>query len=212
MEPKPIRNSDHPTPRARGVTLLEAVFAVVLLGMVAATLAGAFGAIRGGIERQRQMRGAAELANRLIIIQADDERMMPAAGVPVSYGEQQYRWSMRISPVRVTLSEAGEQAADENQQGGARFDQRLRNVTVDVWLAEDSGGAFDNAAGVPSASFSRIVDPLSPGNYDSFQRRVERPGGLEEIFSDVLSLSGSEGGEAGGRTIGGNQRRSDGER
>lgn len=191
-----------------GVTFLEAVFATLLLGMIAATLSGVSAALRRGDERERQMLGAAEMASRLIIIQNDDPTMMPQPGLPVWYGPEGssegffYRWSLNERAVRVALSEAGQEVA-ASRTSGSDFSKRVKVITVNVWLSEDSGGAFAPADGIPRATVSRLIDTLGFHNPDRDNRALQQENGLEDIMQRLLEASGtSEGGVSEGISIG----------
>ncbi|MEM7623374.1 MAG: hypothetical protein AAF235_09240, partial [Planctomycetota bacterium] len=177
---------------------------VMLLALVATTMVGVTSALRANTERQRQILGAAEMANRLMVIRADDEELMPSPNLPVAYGDEMYRWQITIRPVGVRISEAGREAAAETTET-ISFAQRLEAVEVTVWLSEESGGSIEPLPGIPRATLARIVDPLAFDNFDRDQRALESPDGLRRITQTMLELTTGTGATEA-VTIGGDQQ------
>jgi type II secretory pathway pseudopilin PulG len=172
-------------PARRGVTLLETVLGVVLLGMVAATLASTAGAMQRQAERDRQRLGAAELANRLLLQQIDDEENLPSQLLPVAYDGLFYRWRLDVRRCGLELSRAGQEDARANAGNGFDIRKRLRVATVTVWLAEESGGSTTDTTAVPRAVLARVFDPIAFRNADSTERKYGDDIGrmMEELFT-----------------------------
>ena len=188
----------HPKRAARGVTLIETVLGVILLGMVAATLAGTTGALRGQGERDRQRLAAAELANRIVLQHVDDEENLPSELLPIAYDGMLFRWRSVKRPVDVELSDAGRNQRSEGGAGGFDFRRRLRVVTVSVWLDEQSGGSIRDDGTAPRAELTRMIDPIAFRNADSVDRRFgNNPERMMEELLDLTSGSGPETQERG---------------
>ncbi len=176
----------------RGTTLVEAVLATVLLGMVAATLASAVSFMSASQRRIQQRLGAAELANRLMLQYIDDQDAMPSKSLPIEYDTDLYRWAMDVDPVEFTMAEPPAEIDPNSVGSGVHFD-RIRLVSIRVWLSEDSGGARGFSTSLPNAQLTRLIDPLAFSNPDSLQTMLETPGGIERLFNRLLQLNGSGG-------------------
>lgn len=145
---------------------------MALLGMVTAVIVTALNSVVAGQTSGQKRLGAAEVANRLLIQYLDDESSMPSRTAPVGYGPDFYRWRMTETPIVLEPARTDERAARTRTP---RSFQSLKNVTVEVWLAEQSGGSFEPDSGTPSVMLSRIVDPLAFRNMDSFERLRRDP-------------------------------------
>ncbi len=183
-------NPNRPTSR-RGATLIEAVLATVLLGMVAATLASAVSFMNSSQRRMQQRLGAAELANRLMLQYIDDQDAMPSPTLPIEYDIHKYRWTMDVDPVEFTMAEPSVEDDTNSIGSGINF-ERIRLVSIKVWLAEDSGGARGFSTTIPNSQLTRLIDPLAFSNPDSLQTMLDTPGGMERLFERLLQLE--EGG------------------
>jgi Tfp pilus assembly protein PilV len=145
-----------PVRSRRGVTFLEVVLSVVLLSMVTGAVLSAINGVVAQQSRQMHRLGAAELANRLMLQYIDDKESMPQRGLPVGYGRDLYRWELSEEPVTLTHAKA-EVAARGNPNVSLN---RLRRISISVWLAEESGGTYQNDGITPSFRLSRVVDPV----------------------------------------------------
>jgi prepilin-type N-terminal cleavage/methylation domain-containing protein len=179
----------------RGLTLLECVLASALLGMVAAGFLGMISAIWGWQGRQQQTLGAAELANRLILTYLDDSTEMPSQFLPLEYGPYRYRWKMKEEGVKVRdpedlPPEVAQKRAEKSQRSGL---DRIKFVSVHVWLSEETGGAMEPEAGTPQATLERLVDPLAFRNPDSIKKKFMHPEKLSEMLGDIAR--GEQGGD-----------------
>lgn len=171
----------------RGTTLLEAVLATVLLGMVAATLASAVAFMTASQRRSQQRLGAAELANRLMLQYIDDQDAMPSSALPIEYDIDLYRWMIEVSPVEFTMTEPAVEQETSSVGSGINF-QRIRLVSIKVWLGEDSGGGRGFSTQHPNAQLTRLIDPLALSNPDSLQTMLDTPGGMERLFERLIQL------------------------
>lgn len=147
---------------ARGVSLLEIVFATVVLALTVATIASGVNAISNQQGRSRQLLTCAEIANRLIIQYLDDRNALPSEDLTLPYGNEFYRYRKSVTKVQSTLDETVEQNLEsyENRQSGASPD-RIKKVVITVWLSERSGGSRFPDMGAPQETLVRVVDPYA---------------------------------------------------
>ncbi|MBL4809244.1 MAG: type II secretion system protein [Phycisphaerales bacterium] len=176
----------------RGATLIEAVLATVLLGMVAATLASAVSFMSASQRRMEQRLGAAELANRLMLMYMDDQDAMPNKSLPIEYDIDLYRWTLEVDPVKFTMAQLPEEADDNAIGSGINFG-RIRLVSIRVWLSEGSGGTRGFSTEFPNAQLTRLIDPLALSNPDSLQTMIDSPGGMERLFERLMELDAAGG-------------------
>ncbi|MBK7403825.1 MAG: type II secretion system protein [Phycisphaerales bacterium] len=194
-----LRASHHGSrPRlARGMTLLEVVFATVILGMAVATLASAVGAISGQQKRTRQLLDCAELANRLIIEYLDDPRTMPSDDLTLTYGDTQYRYRKSITQVKSTLDETVQRNMEASQSQSRQTPatpDRLKKIVVTVWVSERSGGSAVPNSGAPQYTLVRMVDPLAITRRppDSVKNLVEQ--GPDVLIQRIMGTDVDQGG------------------
>ena len=182
-------------PRDRGVTLLEVVLSVVLLALASSALMSTVGYVRtlNAIEEQRL--ACAEIGNRLLLMKLDDEQSMPSRGSPIAYNGRSYRWSIEERPIRI---DAREPARRQRVSGGTGLG-RLRQLTVRVWLSEQSGGSSSSNAAVPTVELIRLYDPLLPSNPDTLNSMINSETGIDSFIQRLLeSQAGSVGGNPSG--------------
>ncbi|MFK7882901.1 MAG: hypothetical protein AB8F26_01805 [Phycisphaerales bacterium] len=178
----------------RGVSFLEAVLGVVLLGLVTASLASAVSFMHKADARLNYKLSAAELGNRLILQFIDDRESLPSSSLPIEYGQALYRWEIEEQPVKFVVRDDGTSTQSGGVGGGASLD-RVRYIVVRVWLATESGGGEIYEPGVPGVVLSRLIDPLAFSNPDSLQTLIEQPGGIDRLMQLLMEL---EDGTAGG--------------
>jgi type II secretory pathway pseudopilin PulG len=167
---------------ARGLTLLEVVLAVTLVALSAGAGGLALSYVVTGQERQARRLASAELANRLILQYLDDEDSLPRPGTVIRYASDYYRWELEQDPLRL---QAAREAASAGVPRAVGL-ERLKRVTVRVWLSEESGGARAWEAGVPGATLTRMVDPLAFRNPDSFAARVGTEQGMRRLLEEMM--------------------------
>lgn len=185
-------NSRIPQSR-RGATLIEAVLATVLLGMVGATLASAVSYMNASQRRMQQRLGASELANRLMLQYMDDQDAMPNKTLPIEYDIDLYRWTLDVEPVEFSMAEPAVEDDAGDFGSGINFD-RIRLVSIRVWLSEESGGGRGFTNEYPNAQLTRLIDPLALSNPDSLQTMIDSPGGIERLFERLMQLDPGAGG------------------
>ena len=179
----------------RGMTFLEAVLASALLGLVSMGVFGVLNYLVLQQKRAEQISGAAEVANRVVIMYLDDPSAMPSGGRPIEYGRHLYRWTYEAAPIEVFDPNATDEPAPLSLT-------RLQELTVSVWLHEDSGGAFVPTDGTPGIVVRRMLDPLATRNPDSFGRAIERGQPFEALLGGG-STPRSGGSQSGGGSLGG---------
>ncbi len=175
----------------RGLTFIETVCAVALLGLVTATTFAAFNSIMGTQRRQQQRLDAMELANRLILEYLDDKETMPAAGLPIVYNDTRYRWDLREIPVR--LEPARPDVAEERSMASPISVDRMQAIVVRVWLGEESGGSFSYDTTVPAVSLTRLMDPIALRNPDTTKRLANNPAKQAELLDRFRNVGRNTG-------------------
>jgi type II secretory pathway pseudopilin PulG len=168
------------------MTFLEVVLSVVLLSVVASMVMSAINGMLAAQNTHRQRLGAAELANRLTLQYLDDKRSMPASGAPIVYGRDKYRWEYVERPVTITPARP---EALQTRNTASQSLNRLINVTVRVWLCEESGGTYAYDADEPSYVLSRIVNPVALRNPDSIDRMLKNPEAYREFLANLTGGS-----------------------
>ncbi|HHN78725.1 MAG TPA: hypothetical protein ENK11_08665 [Phycisphaerales bacterium] len=175
-------------PARTGVSFIEVILGVVLLGLVAATLATTVSAIGKSFRRERDRLAAAEIASRVLLQRVDDEETMPDPNMPIGYGEREFRFSIEEHHAIIALSAPAREAIESNSRsGGVDLGRRIVNVTVTVWLAEDSGGSALYDPALPHAVLSRLVDPLAFSTHDSAERRLDTQEDIERFLGDFVN-------------------------
>src|SRR5262245_36803557 len=138
---------------------METVCAVAMLALIAAAVMGAFNSIFAQQKRQSHRLGAMELCNRLILQYLDDADTMPAKGLPIVYGGERYRWELAEIPVR--LVPARPEVAEDRANSSVLSVDRMQAISVRVWVGEESGGSETFDARIPSATLTRLMDPIA---------------------------------------------------
>ena len=176
-------------PSRRGLTFLETLFASALLALVAAAVFGALSFVLGRQHHEQRTLAAYELANRIILQYLDDPEQLPDPSLPLEYGKDRFRWTLNVDPVTVTAtSEATKDAADTRRS----MLDRVKQVSVHVWLGEESGGsqAFESDSPMPKAALTRIMYPMAYRNPDAFDRLINSDAGRRRLFDDMTGGSG----------------------
>jgi type II secretory pathway pseudopilin PulG len=205
--PRPRRYAGA-APAGRGLTMLEVVFAVLLLGLVATSISSLLSLASRLHTDNIQRLGAYEVANRLILMHLDDRNSPPSDSAPISQGNYRYRFSIKEEPVKMKVKQT---AATARSQGQVPMD-RFKRVTVTVWIVDDSSGGDNRyaAAGEQMAELTRIYDPFADlfRNPDSRDRLVNSPEGLQDLIRRFSTQgnqeqapppAGAGGGSGGGR-------------
>jgi len=168
------------------MTFLEVVFATALFGLVAASILGVFSFTMNAVSREQKLLACSEVANRLIMAYMDDRTTMPDPSKTVEYGPEErplkFRWEYREDPI--TLVEPKQDVRANQTDRPLRAD-RFRQVTVHVWLSEDSGGSRNPDDTTPQTTLTRMYDPLFLRNPDSFINMVMTPSSQARIISEL---------------------------
>ncbi|MBM4108237.1 MAG: type II secretion system protein [Phycisphaerae bacterium] len=172
----------------RGLTLLEIVLAVTLLALMAGAASMAVSYVIAGQERQGSRLAAAEVANRLVLQYLDDEDSLPSQGSIVRYAADYYRWELAQEPLKLKAMKDLPTPAAGTPLRASNTD-RLRQVTVRVWLSEESGGGREWGAGVPGTTVTRMVDPLAFRNPDSFGNMVNTDEGMRRLLEQMMGVA-----------------------
>lgn len=193
----PARRQCARPPSRRGMTILEVTLAMALLGFVIMAMFSAFGFASAMSKREQQRLGAAELSSALIVQYLDDKNSLPTQQ-PLDYGAWKFRYYLRED--RVGFIEARPPA------GTARTVSldRLKQVTITVWLSEESGGSYDPDGDSPQVVLTRVVDPMALRNPDSFANMMSSDAGRRTL-TDQISPGGGGGPRAPGNPRGGAQ-------
>ncbi|MBU6413498.1 MAG: hypothetical protein KGS45_08490 [Planctomycetes bacterium] len=173
----------------RGLTFLEMVFASALLALVAAGAFSTIGFVGNMHKREQQTLGAAELASSIIIQYLDDKNGLPSQIAPVDYGPWQYRYTIREDRVGFRPARSG----DGTGPARTLSIERIKQVTVKVWLTEEREGGESTPDVMPSFELTRVLDPLALRNPDSFKNMMESDQ-LKRQFGD--EVTGGVGGLA----------------
>lgn len=183
---------------ARGMTFLEVVFATALFAIVASSILGVFSFTVSAANREQKLLACAEVANRLIMAYMDDPATLPDPGKTVEYGPKEspltFRWDYQEDPV--ALVEPRGDARQRVRESPLRMD-RFVQVTVKVWLAEDSGGSRRAESGTPQIVLTRMYDPTYLRNPDSFMRQLESGRGIDKLMQALQGKTQLRQGEAG---------------
>ena len=178
-------------PQRAGMTFLEVVAAMALLGVVTASLFGVFGFVTGGQLRQNQQLAAAEVANRLMLQYLDEPTKMPDTSTLMEYGPPEhpakFRWEYTEQPVAF-VEVMGD--ARETTRSSPLSPDRFRQITVRAWLAEESGGSRVPDVSTPVVTLTRLVDPMFPRNPDSFMNMLQDPAGFEQYMQQMMGFQG----------------------
>ncbi|MFG0315464.1 MAG: hypothetical protein ACF8LL_14915 [Phycisphaerales bacterium] len=168
------------------MTLLEAVCAVAMLAIVAASMFGTIDFLMTRQKMQERELAAMELANRLMLQHLDDPReLADDVNLPLRYNPgphaDLFRWDMETVDVEVELDEA----ATLLDEDALRFAQRrLEHVTVRVWLSEHSGGTYRPDGSPVVVELSRIVDPFAMRTPEQVRKIFQDPGRIGELFGE----------------------------
>lgn len=171
----------------RGITFLEVVLAAAILALAAAAGLSAISFVTTRAQHEQRHLACAELANRLIVIFLDDEVEFGRMARTIEYQGLRYRWSSTQG--EVTIVPAVEGDATSSMKAG----ERLRNLAVDVWLSEESGGSPQPEVGVPHVRMVRLVDIVSrnPDSLNAMMGSDERKQAFIERIQRIRRAPGT---------------------
>jgi type II secretory pathway pseudopilin PulG len=175
-----------------GMTFMEVVVGVALLSVVTAALFGLFSFITGMQLRQQQTLACAEVANRLILQYLDEPTKMPDEHKPIEYGPAgkpaRFRYEYKEEPIQ--LIEVLPEQRDQSRTSPLST-ERFRQVTVRVWLGEESGGTRYPEPNTPLITLTRLVDPMYPRNPDSFMNMLNDPEAFKKFMETMMGFQGT---------------------
>lgn len=174
-----------PTLRApRAMSMLEVVAAVAILALITATITTAINYMVAQNARERRQLACMEMANRLVLQFLDDKNNMPSQSLPLDYASDRFMYSLKDQRVELKDNRRASERQSTRQGGIAR--DRVRQLTIRVWLHKDSQGRQYPADSAPSATLSRIYDPLPlQRNPDSIQNMLEGEQGIRDILETI---------------------------
>lgn len=187
----------------RGITFLEVVLAAMILALAAAAGLSAISFVTTRAQHEQRQLACAELANRLIVIFLDDEVEFGRMGnKPIEYQGLRYRWSSTQGDVTIVPAVEGDTGSS------MKSSERLRNLAVDVWLSEESGGAPQPEVGVPHVRMVRLVDIVNrnPDSLNAMMSSDERKRAFIERIQRIRGVPSGGApkspatGQGGGRT------------
>jgi prepilin-type N-terminal cleavage/methylation domain-containing protein len=172
----------------RGLTFIEVVVAVALLGVVAGAMFGATSFATGMQLREQRRLACAEVANRLMLQYLDEPSKMSELPKTTAYGPDenpsQFRWEYREEPIQ--LIKANADAWDQTRESTLPPD-RFRQVTIRVWLSEASGGSRFPDDSTATFTLSRMLDPIYPRNPDSFMNMLNDPVAFRDFMGNMMT-------------------------
>jgi hypothetical protein len=163
---------------APAVTLLEVVLAVVMLGLVAASLTGAISAIEMMSARNKRMLAAYEVANRLVLTYLDNPQNMPPGSLPLDYGPYSFMWDSELGGMEMKINDSQKRNSGATPQALDRFEV----ITITIYDAEGDGP--QPRPGEELAVLSRMYDPAAPRNPESM-KNITEAGNLEKLIGKL---------------------------
>ncbi len=169
------------------MTLLEVVLAIAALGLVAASATTTLSYLYGAQVREQRQLAAGELAHRFILIHMDEPNEMPSQSETTAYAKDFYRYELEVAPVGLNPSpHVASALADRRNESPVSID-RLEQITVRVWLSEDSGGSSRFDSDVPNAVLVRLIDPhFINRNHDSALKFFEDEKRRNQFIQEIL--------------------------
>ena len=190
----------------RGMTFLETVAAVVIIGMLAAAVTSAISFVAGVQRQQQRQLEAAEVAHRLILQYIDDPKEMPPPTQPIGpLNGDAFRYEFDEQPVEVvsavdisalpTPGASGSNASPTPPRASGVSLDRISVIRIRVWLAEGSGGASTYQPDLPGATLTRLFDPMASITRPDTGQKIIKD---QDRLSDLMKKMGG-GGRSGGR-------------
>lgn len=163
----------------------------MILALAAAAGLSAVSFVTARAQHEQRQLACAELANRLIVIFLDDEvEFGRMANKPIEYQGLRYRWSSAQGDVTIVPAVEGDTGTS------MKSGERLRNLAVDVWLGEESGGSAQPEAGVPHVRLVRLVDIVNrnPDSLNAMMSSDERKRAFIERIQRIRGVPGTPSG------------------
>jgi len=180
----------------RGISLIEVIMASVLLTVIASAVVGGITTVVTADSRNQQRLESLELANRLLLQYVDDQDAMPSEATHITQGQGVYRWTIRTSPVVLTMPQAS--VIDKPVAGaGANTIDKVRFLAVSVYAGVPDGmGGY--AYGERVCTLTRMHHPLSIiyRNPNKLASIAGDPEALIRIFGGIIDAAPSTGNAA----------------
>jgi type II secretory pathway pseudopilin PulG len=160
--------------RARGFSLLEAVLAMVLLGVAVSTVVGSMSAVQRMTHHDQERLNAAEVAHQLILQYLHDPKQMPDDDLPIEQGKGRYRYLLSEEIL------VQEQEADRVQTRRARSMSSLSTnerlgaglVLITVKVFPDTDAPLSRTSEL--ITLNRIFDPYASTDDQTLLKHVEK--------------------------------------
>lgn len=186
-----------------GLSMLEVVFAMALLGVVIMATMNVLSFVHGSQVREQRNLAAAELANRLILMYIDDPNSPWQEGDTIKWSTgEAYRWELIRSEVKIDSAMQPPTELNTNQGFGL---ERIHLIRARVWLDEEHGGSREFDESSPNAEIARLMDPISNMTRpDTGKSMYEKYRGSMTDYLRSGRMSGWRGreGAGGGRSSG----------
>jgi hypothetical protein len=168
------------------MTLLEVVFAVALLALVAAAAMSTVTLLITLTVDDQKTLGAQEVAHKLLLQYLDEKKKMPSTSAPIDYAGGRFTYRYRLEETNMEMRTK----ARESKGGAAdlRAD-RFKLITVRVYDGVSVGGTI--MEGDELAVMSRMMDPIAiMRNPDSMKRMFGDEEGIRTILGSFMGGGG----------------------
>jgi len=198
--------------RQAGLTLLEVVISLVLLGMLSSMVFGAISFMQSAADYQLRRLDAVEVAHRVVMQHIDNRELLRGQPRRVEQNGRVFHFELR-EELLVQEESEGEGPTRRTAQRSDQSElteilsQKLHQVTVDVYAEDEKTGKW---GGEPLATIVRVFDPTVNLNGDDeavlrwilskLNEEKERRGGASAPSgSGAPAPQGSPGGNTGVR-------------
>lgn len=181
-----------------GLTLLEVVFAMALLGLLVMSTMAAISYVQTAQAREQRMLAASELANRLILMYIDDPNSPWNEGDTITWSTgEKYRWELIRSNIELT-----DAVTPSTETNAPSIDLRagLHLIRARVWLDSESGGTMQFAMTTPHAELARLINPMANLTRPDTMKRMQETYGSEATrFIQSGRINGWRGSDGASR-------------
>lgn len=199
-------NTRRPNQARPGLTMLEVIFAMAILGLVVMATMSAVSYVHASQAREQRTLAAYEIANRLVLMYIDDPNSPWNEGDTIGWPSgEQYRWEIIRSDVKV--DSAVPPPTEMNTQGGGFGMDRIHMIRARVWLDAPYGGTQEFSVDAPHAELARLMDPIANMTRpDTSKRMYENYRGSMTEFVRSGRINGWRGREGISSAGGGSKR------
>lgn len=173
--------------RRRGVTILEAVLATVILGMISVAVAATITYVQKSAENGKHKVHGYEVCSRLMLQWLDDETAMPPQDAPYNDGTYLFTWEVRTDTIEITMP-PGSMLQPPLDGNAAQLLKAQKLITVRVYEAS-AGGSGGAITGPMIAELRRTHNPqskLAGRNPDANKRLTQN---RDRVFGLVQEIS-----------------------